>query len=103
MSYELLPGTPRWVRDLVRFLVFAGFGAGLYLFDSTNMVVLQAFGIGTFLVMGSHLTRRLLFSKLDLQSIAVKACASPMGAAVVFATICGVLVAIMHIGMAVLK
>jgi len=90
-------------RDLSRALAFMVFGALLYAFDDTNLVVIQSFAIGTFMVLGSHLTRRLLFSRLDLQLIALKACETPGGAAVVFATICGVLVAIMHIGMSVLK
>lgn len=91
--------------DVVRVLVLLVLtGAGLIYADPANVVVFQALGIGIFLVGGTHLTRRVLFHRLDLQSIAQRAVDDVnFPAAVVFAAICGVLVAIMFLSMQVLK
>ncbi len=90
-------------RDILIIGFFLALGLALILFDASNIVVLQSFGIGLFLVAGSHITRRVLFNLLDMQSIAQKAQQEPVGAAIVFASICGFLVSIMWIGMAVLR
>lgn len=93
----------RMSRDLVVLALLAAVGVLLMLFDSSNVVVLQAFGITLFLVTGTHITRRVLFHRLDLQEIARFAASHPVGAAIVFASILVFLVAVMHIGMSVLK
>lgn len=95
----------RLIGDVVKvFLLLVMTGAGLYYADPANVVVFQALGIGVFLVGGTHLTRRILFHKIDLQSIALEAVKeNNFSAAVVFAAICGVLVSIMFLSMQVLK
>ena len=95
----------RFAVDVVKVLVLLVLtGVGLIYVDPANVVVFQALGIGIFLVGGTHLTRRVLFHRLDLQSIAQRAVEEAnFPAAVVFAAICGVLVAIMFLSMQVLK
>lgn len=94
----------RLCSDLFRYILLLGLvGFVLYKLDPANVVVFQALLIGMFLVGGTHLTRRILFHRLDLQSIATKAYKeNNMAAAVVFASVCLVLVAIMFLSMSVL-
>lgn len=95
----------RAVSDLLRVVALMGVaGWFLYLADPANAVVFQAMGIAVFLVGGTHLTRRILFSRLDLQQIASKAInESNLPAAVVFASIVVFLVAVMHLSLSVFK
>ena len=51
----------------------------------------------------SHLTRRVLFPKLDLQKIAVKALEHPIGAAIVFFGICLVLAVLVYANVTMLR
>lgn len=51
----------------------------------------------------SHLNRRLLFPRLDLQDIARTACGSPAGAGLVFIGICGVLAVIINGAVSLLR
>lgn len=97
--------TARVISDFLRILaLLVVVGVGLYLVDPANAVVFQATGIAMFLVGGTHLTRRILFHRLDLQTIAEEAVKdNNFSAAVVFAAICVVLVSIMHLSMSVLK
>ena len=92
-------------RDFSRvFVLLLVMGALLYLADPSNVVVFQAMGIGIFLVGGTHLTRRVLFNKLDLQVIAQKAVAeNNVSAAIVFASIVFFLVSVIVVSMSVLK
>lgn len=79
-------------------------GYGLWLVDPANSVIFQATGIGLFIVGGTHLTRRILFSKLDLQAIANKAIDDRnMAAAIVFAAVMLFLIAVVFIPMQVIK
>lgn len=94
-----------WTPDLARIgiLLFV-IGYLLVQHDASNTVIIQALGIGLFLVGGSHLTRRILFYRLDLQSIAREAIEEKnMPAAVIFAAIMFFLVAVMFLSMSVLK
>lgn len=62
--------------------------AGLILVpDSGSMVVLYAIGISVLVSSVSHLIRKILFPYLDLEVYAKAALESPIGAAVVFASI----------------
>lgn len=92
-------------RDVLRVgILLLVVGTVLVIHDNTNIVVVQALGIGLFLVGGSHLTRRILFHRIDLQSIALRAVEEKNApAAIVFAVIVAFLVAIMHLSMSVLK
>lgn len=95
----------RLIEDFLRVTVLlVVVGLVLLKLDSANMAVVQALLIGTFLVGGTHLTRRIMFHRLDLQALAKRAVTEKnMPAAVVFASICLVLVAIMYLSMAVLR
>lgn len=94
----------RILHDLLRvFVLLVVVGVSLYFIDPANMAVYQALLIGLFLVGGSHFTRRLLFSKLDLQSIALKAIQeNNITAAVIFAAVIYFLVSVMELSMKVL-
>lgn len=95
----------RFLHDFLRVALLM-FLAGVILFwaDPANAVVFQSLGIGIFVVGGSHLTRRILFPRLDLQAIALRAVEeNNFSAAVVFVAVCVVLVAIMFISMRVLS
>lgn len=92
-------------KETVRPLILMVIGA-LLLFhdlDGANAVWLYAIGVGILLAGGSHITRRVMFNKLDLQSIALKASEHPIGAAVVFMCICFVIVSLIWIPVAVVR
>lgn len=95
----------RMIEDLLRVVVLLGVvGIVLYHLDPANIVVFQALLIGMFVVGGTHLTRRIMFHRLDIQKIALNAVKERCTAsAVVFAAICMVLVAIMFLSMSVLR
>lgn len=92
-------------RDLVRILLLVVFGLGLLFsdLDSANMIWVYAAGAGIFLALVSHVTRRIMFNKLDLQSIALKAAETPLGASLVFVGICAVLISLMWIPVIVVR
>lgn len=79
-------------------------GSLLYWLDESNIAVFQAQLIGLFLIGGTHLTRRILFPQLNLQSIAKKAYEdNNIAAALVFLTVVAFLIAVMFLSMRVLK
>jgi hypothetical protein len=96
---------PRYATDLLRVgILMVLTGIMLYVADPANAVVFQAMGIGLFLVGTSHLTRRILFPQLNLQTIALGAVRdNNFAAAIVFAAIVYFLVKIMEIPLQVLK
>lgn len=95
----------RMIDDLLRVVVLLVLvGLGLYHLDPANIVVFQALLIGMFVVGGTHLTRRIMFHRLDIQKIALNAVKERcMASALVFTAICLVLVAIMFLSMSVLR
>lgn len=95
----------RLLHDLFRLLfLLVIVGVALYYLDPTNTAVYQALLIGLFLVGGTHLTRRVLLPRLDLQSIALQAVKeNNVSAAIVFAAVMYLLVAVMDLSMEVLK
>lgn len=95
----------RFISDIGRVAVLLVVnGTALYLMDPANMVIIQALMIGIFFVGGTHLTRRILFHRLDLQSIAKKAVDEQnLSAAVIFAAICAFLIAVMWLSVSILK
>lgn len=90
-------------RDIARLFLMVVVGALLVLADTSNWVIIQAYGIGVFFVVGTHFLRRILFTKVDLQALADKADESPIGAAICFASIIAFLVAVMQVSLTVLK
>ena len=95
----------RIYTDLLRvgFLMLVT-GILLYLIDPANIAVFQALLIGVFVVGGTHLTRRILFPQIDLQSIAKRAYTdNNLGAAIVFFGVVLFLIAVMYLSMDVLK
>ncbi len=97
--------TPRTKLDLLRvFVLLVCSGVFLYASDPANAVIFQAFGIAVFMVGGTHLTRRILFNRVDLQDVANEAWKNNnVGAAVVFASICVFLISIMYLAMQVIR
>lgn len=93
----------RKYRDLIVITTLIVLGGFLLWMDMANVVVMQSFAIGLFLVAGTHITRRVLFDKMDIQEIAKCGAKEPIGAAIVFAAILMFLVSVMWIGIAVLK
>lgn len=95
----------RVIHDLVRVLVLlVVVGWWLHWMDPANDVVYQALGIAIFMVGGTHLTRRVLMPRLDLQLIALEAVKEKnWPAAIVFAVVVYFLVAIIQVSLAVLK
>lgn len=95
----------RFMVDFLKVLILMVLvGVMLYLADPANLVVFQAMGIGIFLVGGTHFTRRILFHRLDLQSIAIKAVEEKnIAAALIFAAIMAFLVTVMVVSMSILK
>lgn len=94
-----------FLRDVsvsLALLLLVGFG--LFWVDPANIVVFQSLGIAMFLVIGTHLTRRILFHRLYLQEIALTAVKENNGsAAIVFASICAVIISVMYLSMSVLR
>lgn len=95
----------RLISDLVRvILLLVVVGVVLYFQDPTNVAVFQALLIAIFMVGGTHLTRRILFPKLDLQKIALDAIKENNFAGVaIFCAVIYLLVAVMELSMKVLK
>lgn len=99
------PKLERLLSDIVRVvLLLVVVGSALYMMDPTNTAVFQALLIGIYLVGGTHLTRRILFPKLDLQQIALDAIKENNFAGVaVFCAVIFFLVSVMELSMKVLK
>ncbi len=91
--------------DVIRvFLLMIVTGSILYIIDPANAVIYQAVMIALFQVGSTHLTRRILFPHLDLQSIAKKAVEdSSIAAAIVFSSIIAFLIAVMFLSAQVFK
>jgi hypothetical protein len=94
-----------WRRDLVRVgVLLLADGLLLYAIDPANIVIFQSVLVGLFLVGGTHVSRRILFPRLDLQLIAKKAYEeNSMPAAIVFVAFIFFLVAVMFMPMSILS
>ena len=105
MIREKISSVTRFFYDLLRvFVLMIIVGGWLYYVDPANAVVFQAMGIALFLVGGTHLTRRFLFNRIDLQEVARTAVNDKnMPAAIIFMSIIGFLVAVMMLSMQVFK
>lgn len=97
--------TKRLLLDLMRIvLLLVVTGVVLYRTDQANAAVFQALGIAIFVVGGTHLTRRLLFPRIDLQDVALNAVKENNGsAALVFLAVCAVMVSVMFLSVGLLK
>lgn len=95
----------RILRDLIKILVLMVFiGLLLVYFDESNWVIVQMMGIAMFLAGGTHLTRRILLHKLDLQGIAMQAVTEKnVPAAIIFASVVLWCISLMLIPVLVLK
>lgn len=95
----------RYFHDIVRVTILL-FIVGMILAyrDTANEVVFDALLLSMFIAGGSHLTRRLLFPALDLQEIAIQAVKNgSIAAAMVFFSVCLVLITLMVMSMSVLR
>jgi hypothetical protein len=95
----------RFIADFFRVgLLMICIGIGLYWADEANVVIFQAAGVGLFLVGTTHLTRRIIFPRLDLQSIAISAIKERNYCALgVFSTVVAFTVAVMFLSMRVFR
>ena len=95
----------RFMSDVLRIgFLLVVVGAILLYVDVANVVVLQALGIALFFAGGTHLTRRILFPRLDLQHIAIESVkdANTAGAIIVLAVVL-FLIAVMLVPVFILR
>ena len=85
--------------DLVRIALLAGLGLLLLQPDTPTLnLISYCFGLSVLLVAASHVLRKILFRRIDLVRLAEDALQNMnLAAAVVFASVCFVLVALMVI------
>ena len=96
-------------RDAMRLVLMTILAAILLLFlgnglsDSSWRVV--AFSSGAVLLVAglSHVTRRILFNRVDIQDFAIKAAETPLGAAIAFAAIVYFLTVLVQAGTAMMR
>lgn len=70
--------------------------------DSSNQLIIDAIGTSILFALASHINRRILFTKVDLQDLIIKASGHPIGAGLTVLAICMVLVAMMWTSLMVL-
>lgn len=90
-------------RELLRVGVVTGAGLAILLPDSSSQVVLYAVGISLILTALSHILRKVLFPYLDLEIIAKKASEVPLGASIVFASVCFLLSTLISVFISLLR
>lgn len=95
----------RITKDLLVVIVMVLItGAGLVWFDESNMAVLQAGAISIFLAGTTHITRRVMFNRIDLQEAAINAIKEKnVAAALVVVALVGFLIAVLSVSLSVLK
>jgi len=86
---------------LIVALTLMGLGNGVG--DGSYQVVFFSVGVVLLLAWLSHITRRVLFNRLDLQDIALEAIKHPLGAAIVFAAIVFFLTILVQAGVMLLR
>lgn len=96
-------------HDVTR-LVLITLAAGLLLWlsgqrlpDATLAPLFTSTALVLFICAISHLTRRILFPKVDLQALSEKAKEQPLGAALVFMAIVGLLGTLIVVGVMLLR
>lgn len=95
-------------RGFIRVLLLTAIALALlfhnYPQDTSSVIWLYSLGVAILLAAGSHLTRRVLFHRLDLQAIALDAIKTRnWQGTVIFVTICAVIVSLMWIPVAVVR
>lgn len=95
----------RVTRDVILVLVMVVLmGAVLVWVDPANVVVLQAAGISVFLAGTTHVTRRIMFNRIDLQETALQAIRDKnVPAAIITASLMLFLIAVLFVSLMVLK
>lgn len=96
-------------RDAMRITLMSVLAATLLLWlgnglgDSSWRVV--AFSAGAVLLVAglSHITRRVLFHRIDIQDFAIKAAETPIGAAISFAAVVYFLTVLVQSGVALMR
>ncbi len=86
-------------RDLPRVLIMSLLGALMLQPDAATWTLIRySFGLGVFLVVASHVMRRLLFPRIDLQALIESAQDNRnLPAAICAIALCAVLIAVMFI------
>lgn len=82
------------IKEITRLLPLVAIAAIILIPDTGSFVVLYAIGIAISISAVSHAIRKILFPYIDLQDVASKAIVTPLGAAIVFASISGLLATI---------
>jgi hypothetical protein len=82
------------LKELKRFFPLVAVAALILIPDTGSFVVLFAIGVAIVISAVSHLIRKILFPYVDLEWMANKAGESAIGAAIVFASISGLLAVI---------
>lgn len=91
-------------RDLFRMVILLSLGLVTLSPDGASLwVVLYAVGVTVLLAAVTHLTRRVLMPRLDLQAFALAALPNPVGAAIVFAAIVYLLGVLLQVGVTLLR
>lgn len=95
----------RVLSDFFRVMVLVVVaGYCLYLIDHTNIALLQGGLVAVFLAGGAYVVRRIMFHRLDLQTIAIRVLEENSAAgAIIFCAIVYFLVAVMDLALKVVK
>lgn len=75
-------------REIARLWLVVAVLGYLVFRDVTSEAAYYAFGIVLLFTVGTHLTRKLLFPYIDLETVWNKANDTPMSSAIVFLSIC---------------
>ena len=76
-----------WFIEIRRLWIFALFAILMLAWDSNRPVVLFALAITTGCMAVFHITRKLLFSYVDMSELYHKALENPLGSGIIFAAI----------------
>lgn len=91
-------------HDLYRMIAFVIAIAAILVLDTSNMAVVQAIAISIAVALGTHITRRILFPGVDLQKLIESAWEQQnIAAAICACAIIAFLIAVMNVGLHVLK
>jgi hypothetical protein len=83
--------------DFLRLTVLFGLSYALLRGDYSLNTLAISTGVSLFIVALSHLNRRVLFYRIEVQSLALKAAENPVGAGLVFCAIIYFLVALVNL------
>lgn len=92
----------RLTRESFRIGLMVVLAYVLLIRDASNQLIIDAIGTSILFALASHINRRILFTKVDLQDLIIRASSNPIGAGLAVLSICLVLVAMMWTSLMVL-